>query len=284
MKETSHLFGQTTHLVGTITHTDSSQAASSIGVILLNAGVIGRIGPHRMNVKLARTLASAGYPCLRFDLAGLGDSPRSSGNLPYEKQAVADIQAAMDHLQAHTQATSFALIGFCSGADNGYATALQDPRLNGLVLFDPYAYPTPITHLLRMRARLKNISLIQAGSAWLRRRWRTWRHPSPRQPDNEPRTASSSRLIPPRSVFAQGLIKLQLRGVKLYLVHSGSMLYTYNHDWQYRLTFWRWPSLQKLRCEYLPQVDHALGECRAQKLLTDRILMWMKQVFPATPK
>ena len=43
-------------------------------VVLLNAGIIHRIGPNRLYVQLARRLASRGHAVLRFDLAGIGDS------------------------------------------------------------------------------------------------------------------------------------------------------------------------------------------------------------------
>jgi hypothetical protein len=41
---------------------------------MFNMGANHRIGPRRINVKLARVLAARGVSSLRFDLGGVGDS------------------------------------------------------------------------------------------------------------------------------------------------------------------------------------------------------------------
>ncbi|MGA8008355.1 MAG: alpha/beta hydrolase, partial [Thiomonas sp.] len=63
------------------------------GVLLFNAGVIHRVGAHRVNVKLARALAADGIATLRCDLHGMGDSLRADGRLSYKDQVVADLRA-----------------------------------------------------------------------------------------------------------------------------------------------------------------------------------------------
>lgn len=284
MSESTFLFGAPTPLVGTFSRPEAHVAPAATGVLLLNAGVISRVGPHRMNVTLARALAALGYPCLRFDLSGLGDSPRSASSLPYEQQAIVDIQSAMDRLQALSGVQRFVLIGFCSGADNGYTTALRDPRLAGLVMFDPYAYPTPLTHLLRIVARLHDAGIVHTARAWLTRLWRRTTAPRPAaNPDHDdaPANAASSRIVPAKAAFAQGMSQLLARGCQLYLIYSGSFLYTYNHRRQFAMNFWAWPALKAVRCDYLPEVDHVIGECRAQALLQQRLVQWVKQAFPA---
>jgi pimeloyl-ACP methyl ester carboxylesterase len=282
VSESSFLFGEGSHLVGTLSRPDTPGADT--GILLTNAGVISRIGPHRLNVRLARELAAMGYPALRFDLAGLGDSPRSTGTLSYEQQSVADIRAAMNKLTALTGVRRFALIGFCSGADNGLNTALVDERLAGLVMFDPYPYPTLLTDLVRMRERLRQISLLAAATGWLRRRWREWRQPASRatarQGDAAPLTAASARVIPDKAVFATQLQQLVERGCRLYLVYSGSFLYSYNHASQFAMNFRAWPALKAVRCDFMPEVDHVVGECRAQTLLVGRITNWIAEQVP----
>jgi pimeloyl-ACP methyl ester carboxylesterase len=281
VSESSFLFGEGSALVGTLSRPDTPGADT--GILLTNAGVISRIGPHRMNVRLARALASMGYPALRFDLAGLGDSPRSTGTLSYEQQSVADISAAMDKLGALTGVRRFVLIGFCSGADNGLNAALVDERLAGLIMFDPYPYPTLLTDLVRMRERLRQISLLSAGQAWIRRRANMWRDPAPKATDQgvaTPRTAADARVIPDKAVFATQLQHLVERGCRLYLVYSGSFLYSYNHASQFAMNFRAWPALKAVRCDFMPEVDHVVGECRAQTLLVGRITSWIAEQAP----
>ena len=58
-------------LVGVLT-TDSPLAET--GVVLVVGGPQYRAGSHRYFVQLARALAGAGFPTLRFDCRGMGDS------------------------------------------------------------------------------------------------------------------------------------------------------------------------------------------------------------------
>ena len=105
MRETTSTFGAQGDLLGTITFPEAGRSAPPpFGVLLFNAGVIHRVGAHRVNVKLARAFAADGVATLRFDLHGMGDSLRADGRLSYKEQVVADLRAAMDLLQASTGA------------------------------------------------------------------------------------------------------------------------------------------------------------------------------------
>jgi pimeloyl-ACP methyl ester carboxylesterase len=284
MTESSFLFGDAGSLVGTLSRATQGVPAGTVGILLLNAGVIARTGPHRMNVKLARAFAALGYPSLRFDLAGLGDSPRSSGSLPYEQQSVADICSAMDRLSALTGLEQFVLVGFCSGADNGLNAALTDPRLQGLVMFDAYTYPNIRTHLTRMLERLRQQGLLATAKNWLRHRLKKSKAPTQKplgEPEpSAPQSATSSRIVPPKAVFAEQMVKLVERGCRFLFIYSGSFLYTYNHAGQFASTFKAWPALRGIRSDFMPEVDHVVGECRAQLLLQTRLTEWVTQQFP----
>ena len=111
-------------------------------VLMWNVGPLHRVGPHRMNVELARQLATVGVSSLRFDLSGLGDRvPARSGALTRDR-AVADVREAMDYLAQRCGATRFVLVGHCSSADNAHRAAVVDTRVQGAVLIDGYSYVT----------------------------------------------------------------------------------------------------------------------------------------------
>ena len=59
MTEHTLAFGLNKALIGTICLPSTAQS-SGIGVIFFNAGVVHRIGPHRIHVRLARALAAKG--------------------------------------------------------------------------------------------------------------------------------------------------------------------------------------------------------------------------------
>src|SRR5689334_9669091 len=107
---------------------------SDICCLLINSGIVHRIGPHRLNVLIARALAAKSLPSLRFDLSGLGDSRPASSSASYGDQAVADIRAAMDFVERERGSPQrFVIFGICSGAVNAYHAALADSRLVGVL-------------------------------------------------------------------------------------------------------------------------------------------------------
>ena len=59
MHELAVSFGPLKHLSGTLALPDEL-APAGVGFVMLNAGVVHRIGPHRFNVRLARRLADQG--------------------------------------------------------------------------------------------------------------------------------------------------------------------------------------------------------------------------------
>src|SRR5262245_18911200 len=85
-------FGSVEELVGILSH---PAAPAQTAVLLLNAGVLHRIGPHRLHVTLARRLAELGFPALRLDLGGIGDSVASTEAPTFRESAVADTRLAI---------------------------------------------------------------------------------------------------------------------------------------------------------------------------------------------
>lgn len=111
---------------------------SETGVVVVVGGPQYRVGSHRQFALLARRLAAAGFPVLRFDYRGMGDS---SGE-PRSFEAIdEDIGAAVDALQRSVpRVRRVVLWGLCDGASASllYAGATNDPRLKGLCLLNPW--------------------------------------------------------------------------------------------------------------------------------------------------
>jgi hypothetical protein len=137
MREEALLFGNTTSLVGIITDPPEEIRANDLpAVVLLNAGVLHRVGPNRLYVKIARHLAAMGFVVLRFDFSGIGDSKAREDNLPFEKSSVIETQEAMNYLHMARGSERFVLIGLCLGATISFRTACCDPRVVGAVLIN----------------------------------------------------------------------------------------------------------------------------------------------------
>lgn len=113
-------------------------AAATLGVVVIVGGPQYRAGSHRQFVHLSRALAAAGYPVLRFDYRGMGDS---TGALRDFNDVSPDVAAAIDALQAalpHVQ--QVALWGLCDGASAAllYCHETRDLRVRGLCLLNPW--------------------------------------------------------------------------------------------------------------------------------------------------
>lgn len=137
MKEEAVLFGEKKSLVGVVTDPPTTTGNHlRPAVILLNPGIVHRVGPGRIYVKIARALAAAGFVVLRFDFSGIGDSAVRHDNLQFEKSAIREAQDAMDFLKSTRGIEHFVCLGGCSGALISLETARCDPRAIGAVLIN----------------------------------------------------------------------------------------------------------------------------------------------------
>jgi pimeloyl-ACP methyl ester carboxylesterase len=137
MTEEAVVFGETNSLVGIVSDPARARPTqASHAVILLNSGVVHRVGPGRIYVKIARALAENGFVVLRFDFSGIGDSAVRHDNLQFEKSAISETRAAMDYLEATRGIQHFIVLGGCSGAAVSMDTACCDLRVAGALLIN----------------------------------------------------------------------------------------------------------------------------------------------------
>ena len=122
------------HLVGVLALPD---AAKPVGVVIVVGGPQYRAGSHRQFVLLARALAAAGYPALRFDHRGAGDA---TGAMRAFTELDDDIAAAIDELCRACALERVVLFGLCDAASAAlmHCDARSDPRIAGLVLLNPW--------------------------------------------------------------------------------------------------------------------------------------------------
>jgi len=111
-------------------------ATATVGVVIVVGGPQYRVGSHRQFVLLARALARAGIPALRFDYEGMGDSPGAQRSF---EDVGEDLRAAVDSLFAQSPGLrSVVLWGLCDAASAALMYAPTDPRVAGLVLLNPW--------------------------------------------------------------------------------------------------------------------------------------------------
>jgi pimeloyl-ACP methyl ester carboxylesterase len=139
IRERARRFGDGATLVGIVTEPQDA-AASATAFVLLNAGVVHRVGPNRLHVEMARRLAALGFITVRIDLSGLGDSESRRDSTPFEQASVLETRAVMSALQQEYGVSRFITAGLCSGAVVAFNTAVADERVTGAVLLNPQGF------------------------------------------------------------------------------------------------------------------------------------------------
>lgn len=162
------------NLLGIVSMPLEQQTQADIGVVIIVGGPQYRVGSHRQFVLLARALAEAGFPALRFDYRGMGDS---SGEKRDFLQVTPDIDAAIGAMQSSLPAIKHVVLwGLCDGASAAllYCHETSDPRISGLCLLNPWVRSdaslarTQVKHyyLKRVMQREFWAKLIRGGVAW----------------------------------------------------------------------------------------------------------------------
>ncbi len=134
MIEKVAVMGKHASLVGIMT-----EAATSVGhgllpaILIVNAGLLHRVGPNRLHVTMARQIASLGFNVLRFDFSGHGDSSTRTDAIPFKYACRIEIEEAMDYMEHSCSADTFILIGICSGADISVKELRSNDRVVGAV-------------------------------------------------------------------------------------------------------------------------------------------------------
>lgn len=124
-------------LAGILTHASDPRSRPEPAVLLLNAGLVYRVGPSRLYVRFARRFAGEGFPALRLDLSGIGDSPPRSDRMQFDASAPLETSQVMDWMAERLGIRRFLLLGICSGGRAGFRAALEDHRVAGVALLNP---------------------------------------------------------------------------------------------------------------------------------------------------
>ena len=158
-------------LVGVVT---LPSAARDTGVLIIVGGPQYRAGSHRQFVQLACCVAAAGFPVLRFDSRGMGDS---SGALRSFEYISADIGCAINALLTEAPTVKRVVLwGLCDGASAAllYLHQQQDLRVSGLCLLNPWVRSettlarTHVKHYYGQRLLQRDfwLKLMRGGVAW----------------------------------------------------------------------------------------------------------------------
>ena len=111
----------------------------STGLLILPGWGGGRGGPHNLLTALARAAGAAGFPSLRFDFRGRGESdgePSSATLATMAEDSLAAAAALKERAGIHT----LLLVGMCSGGNVGIGVLDRLPDVTGMYLLSVYPF------------------------------------------------------------------------------------------------------------------------------------------------
>jgi exosortase A-associated hydrolase 1 len=135
-------------------------AGGATGLLLVTGGSQTRFGSHRMYERLAKALAERGFPSLRFDRRGVGDS---AGEDPGFRGSGPDLVAAAAAFRKETPRLDRVMgLGLCDGA-TALALFGKAAGLDALILVNPWLVeaeaeaPPPAAIRAHYRKRLTSL-------------------------------------------------------------------------------------------------------------------------------
>jgi pimeloyl-ACP methyl ester carboxylesterase len=289
VKESTVRCGESRNLLGVLTEPTAAPAQET-AVLLLNAGVIYRIGPNRSYVDLARRLAGEGLTSCRFDISGIGDSSLGVADSSVLDVGVRDTRAVMDHIERSKGIHRYVLAGVCSGADIALEAARADRRVAGVILINGSLLPEDVMHGLYAAAQRQTTmryyrkNLFNPGSWWrlLTGKSRALGNlPKLLTPSAKRSGVAKDKAEDP--VVLSGWQEVIQRGVAILLIYSeGSTaldLFTLCLDRHLR----QWIDAGRIDLQLASDTDHVFTPLAAQQELIDHIAHWLRRHGDAGP-
>jgi exosortase A-associated hydrolase 1 len=266
-------------LIGILHH---GAADARCAVLVVVGGPQYRVGSHRQFVLLARRLAAAGIPTLRFDTRGMGDS---DGETRTFEDIQDDIAAAVERLFGEVPGLQQVVLwGLCDAATAAACYAPHDPRVAGLVLLNPWVHTAAgeahayLRHYYPRRLVSRDFwSKLLSGKVDLRAALRGLRRfqgaaraplPAPDRPAAGAAAPLPDRMLRSLSRF-NGRILLILSGNDL-IAREFAGLLTTEHAWS------SWCAAPAVERRDLPDADHTFASDRWRGQVEQWTLTWLR--------
>lgn len=268
-------------LVGII---HSPAVPEQTGVLIIVGGPQYRVGSHRQFVLLARNLADKGYPVMRFDYTGMGDS---DGDLANFEAANDDIKSAIDIFFLHQPEIKKVVIwGLCDAASAALFYCCQDKRLLSLILLNPWVR----TEEGEAKVYLKHYYLNRFCSAdfWKKVLSGKW---------NVIDTTRSviiliKKLFPNKNTGQSAAVSIQNASLpdrmadgferfsgKILIILSGNNDYVADEFRELIASSARWKRLMKkngISVEEIPEANHTFAKSDWRKIVEEKTYLWLK--------
>ncbi len=269
MREQATQFGPGNQLAGVLSH-PAGEERRRAACVLVTAGVTPKFGPFRLYTLLARALAAAGYPTLRFDIDGVGESPPQSLHLSLRDRTALEVSASVSHACAAFGAEEVILGGLCSGATDTLRHALLDQRIRGVVLMDPFSYETRGSRWRYNGLRAVG-RVLKAAGIW--------------EPIKSSPAGVTERLIDYQYMehheSSDVLSTLLQRGTQVHFVYTGAMRERMNHRSQVQRMFPGIDFQGRVTVTHFPRMEHTQYLEEDREALVNAIVMQVRRCHPS---
>ena len=268
--------------VAVLTKPPGGSNGSDVAVIIVNSGLLHRVGPFGLYVALARRLAERGFPALRIDLSGKGDSARRI-DYSFEDSIQLDYRSAADFLSRSVGAKRFVVVGLCSGADDALLLAEKFPNVCGAVLFEAVAFRTPKYFLRHYGRRIFRLDLywIAAGRVLSSLRSRVVKLLRLQQPAEDAAHLGTIREFSGPEEIRDRYHAVTERGVELLCVFTDGSRSYYNYVGQLVGVLNSAASRQHVTELYLSGAKHTYPLVKDRDEAIDAVVMWFESKFPS---
>lgn len=131
-----HYFGPAGPALYGCYHAPAGASSPDCGVLLCNPHGHEHIQFHRSMRRLAALLAQEGFPALRFDFSGCGDSAGDHRNWSLQGWCE-NVSAAATHLREHSHVSRICVVGMRLGGALAALAGCGQSTFEGMVLWDP---------------------------------------------------------------------------------------------------------------------------------------------------
>jgi pimeloyl-ACP methyl ester carboxylesterase len=246
--------------------TKPAHCTRKVGFIIINSGLLHRVGPFRLYVDIARNLAAEGYPSIRLDQPGKGDSDATPG-VALADATVASIIATAQSLTAETGVEQFVVGGLCSGADDVLEVAGKLSGLCGLVLFDGYAPRTARYYVNRYSPKVLSLQ------SWLKHLGLGAERPSVSGKTTSLRNWSARSEMIARYRTA---LDSEIRILAVFTSGAGRF---YNYVSQLTVTLGHPQGSRLISEHYVPEATHLFPVSAHRREVIERVVRWACDEF-----
>ncbi len=282
MKQKAFLFGDAQDLMGILAFPEESRR--DLAVIVMNSGILHRMGPNRLHVKIARALTARGLTVFRFDLSGIGDSEARRDGLRYAESTLQEVRAAMDVVERECGIGRFVLLGICSGADNALRLAPLDPRIVGIVPIEGLTFATrgyAVDRLWRRALLPRTWMRLLRGQLNLRGSLRTVTQQFAQEPQTKEVLEETVWVLPKAADVAGGLFAFTERGGQANLIYSVREPGWYHYRTGLKKLLAPLVASGKVTVTKIGETDHLFTPLKHQSWLLARLEEWASRLADA---